>query len=305
MLAERLGFDSVWLRDHVAFRPHTHESQDPTFLEMFLVMSAIVSVTTRVAVGSAALIPFRSPIHTALLLASLDRLSGPGRVISGWGLGRYDYEFDAVNMGTWDRRAVVHEQMSIVRRLLSGETVRHQGRYYRFEAIRLNPVPPSGSVQFFYCGSSRAAVRRAVELFDGWGPVRKPRFELSRYVHMLRTISGSAGRPVPKLAVSAMASPARTVEEGVRKADLPKLLVDANHLFDPRPDGRKFETAADFDGALVAGPSDVIAEEVRLYERLGADHFIFDLRHRFADWDECVQQLGEEVLPRLRAQAVA
>ena len=86
---EALGFDAVWVRDHVVFHPHAYEPQDLTHVDPFVVLSALAAVTTSVVLGTATLIPHRHPIHTALLLGSLDYLA-PGRVIAGWGIGAND-----------------------------------------------------------------------------------------------------------------------------------------------------------------------------------------------------------------------
>lgn len=77
------------------------------------------------------------------------------------------------------------------------------------------------------------------------------------------------------------------------------MLEHANRLgrWVPPPSGR-FENAEDIEGALVAGtPEDIVASVVKFHEA-GCEHIVFDLRFRFSEWLECVQLVGEEVLPR-------
>jgi hypothetical protein len=85
--------------------------------------------------------------------------------------------------------------------------------------------------------------------------------------------------------------------------------IDVNNLIDEaynfamwvKPPSGKFETLADIHGVILAGsPADIVRES-RAYEQAGADHIVYDLRLRFADWYEQIDLLGTEVLPALRA----
>jgi hypothetical protein len=67
----------------------------------------------------------------------------------------------------------------------------------------------------------------------------------------------------------------------------------------PLPPSGKFETLAYLDGAAIAGPADVIVEEVRAFHKIGVEHFVFDFRTRFARFGECIEMVSAEVLPPL------
>lgn len=299
--AERYGFDSVWLRDHVSYIAHTWENPDLTFIDPFVAMSAMASVTDRLILGTAGIIPHRSPLHLAGLLASLDFIAGPNRVIAGLAVGAYDKEFAAIGMGGWDRREVVQEQVEILRKLWTGEKVTHRGKYYQFDEMEIHPTPAPGSVEVWYCGTSSAAVRRAVEYCDGWGLTRLPRRDIAARLKRMRKLAAEAGKPTPVVGVNVHASPGRTKEEAERKVDFSNLLAEGPQHYSLPPSG-KFETLEDIDGVVIAGPAEVFVEEVRKTLALGQEitHLVFDLRNRFAEWDECMQFLGEEVLPLLR-----
>ena len=66
------------------------------------------------------------------------------------------------------------------------------------------------------------------------------------------------------------------------------------------PESGGWDSPDDLEGALLAGPPEVIVGETRKYQRVGLSHLVYDLRFRFDDWDECLAMLGEEVLPELR-----
>jgi probable F420-dependent oxidoreductase len=297
--AEQLGFDAVWVRDHIVFRPHAYEPADLTHVDPFVVLSAVAAVTRSIVLGTATLIPHRHPIHAALLLGSLAFVAGPGRVVAGWGIGGNDAEFAALGMGGWDRRKVLPEQIAAMRALWSGEPVSFEGEFYRFRDVAIKPVPGRrDAIPIWYGGNSPAAVRRAVEYCDGWIPSRMPRRDVRERIARMERLAVEAGRPRPLAAVIPYVSPGRTVEEAATAFDLDELISTAAKQSLPPPSGR-FQTLEDLDGAAIAGPADVIVEHVRAFQAVGIEHLAFDLRTRFDRYEECLEMLGTEVLPRL------
>ena len=94
----------------------------------------------------------------------------------------------------------------------------------------------------------------------------------------------------------------RNQEAALRGIDI-KGLIDDAHNFSSwvKPPSGTFATLEDIGGVILAGsPADIVRES-RTYERLGADHIVYDLRLRFTDWFEQIDLLGTEVLPALRA----
>src|SRR5690606_21521279 len=72
---EEMGYDSVWVRDHLMYTPHGGmDSSDPTFFEPLLTLAAIAGQTERVKLGTAVLVPIRWPVKLAQNLATLDAL---------------------------------------------------------------------------------------------------------------------------------------------------------------------------------------------------------------------------------------
>jgi probable F420-dependent oxidoreductase len=298
--AERYGFDSLWVRDHLVYHPHRMESPDRTHVDSFVALALVAAVTERVTLGTAALVPHRHPINTARLLSSLELVAGPGRVIAGVGIGTFDHEFNAGGLAGLDRRELLPEQVEIIRRLWSGQEVSYQGKFYAFEQVDLHPTPASpDSIPFWYCGNSPASVRRAVEYCQGWMPGRitLPTFE--RRVERLRQLAEQAGKPAPTAAAIPITSPAGSREAALAGVDWQEMCRSAPRGWVLPPSGR-FEQPADLEGALIAGPPDLIIEATRKYQQAGLSHLVYDLRFRFGDWDDCLAILGEEVLPELR-----
>jgi probable F420-dependent oxidoreductase len=297
--AEDLGFDAIWVRDHVVFRPHHHEGQDRTFIDPLVVLSAAAAVTETIKLATGCLIVHRHPVHTALLMGSLARMAGSDRIIMGFGLGSFDHEFDAVGMGGWDRRVVIEEQVEILRKLWTGDTVSHDGEYYQFQDVDIHPTPYGGDLPIWYSGTSVASIRRAVEYCDGWIPGRMPRRDYRKRLDRMAEMAAAAGKPTPSAGVIPYTSPGKTLEEAQRAFDLDGLLEEARRRY-TLENGGEISRIEHLDGAIIAGPPDHIAGEVRAYEDAGCRHFVFDLRLRFDDWLEALAMVGEEVLPLLR-----
>jgi len=304
VLAEELGFDAVWVRDHVVFHPHHHEGQNPTFMDPMTVLAAVSAVTDRIKLGTGCLIPHRHPVHTALLFGSLAVLAGSDRIIVGVGLGSFDHEFDIVGMSEWDRRVVMQEQVEILRKLWTGKTVSHAGEYYQFTDADIHPTPYAHDLPIWYSGTSLASLRRAVEYCDGWIPGRMPRRTFRQRVERLETLAEAAGKPRPRVGVIPYTSPGRTMEEAKGAFDLQALIDEARRRY-ALPDGGVISELEHLDGAIIAGPPENIAAEVRAFEDAGCEHFVFDLRLRFDAWEACLRIIGEEVLPQLRGNREA
>jgi probable F420-dependent oxidoreductase len=298
---ENSGFDSVWVRDHLVFHPHQSEDPDRTFLDPFVVLSAVAGVTSRVILGTAALIPHRNPVHTALLVGSLDFLAGPNRIVLGMGLGSFDHEFAAAGMSGWDRRIVIEEQVDVMRKLWTGQEVTHSGTYYKFEDTDVHPSPAAGNVPIWYLGTSPASVRRAVEYCEGWMPGRMPLFDYTQRIKRMTRLSEEAGRELPRTGTIPYVVTGKNHEEAVANADVPALLSEASRKY-KLADGSAPSELADLDGAVIVGNPDEVLAGVRRCQDAGADHFIFDLRLRFKDWEDALAEIGEEILPILHRE---
>lgn len=299
-LAERYGFDSLWVRDHLVLEPHEGEGSATTFLDPFITLGLIAGATEKISLGTAAIIPLRHPLHTATMYASLEYLVGPGRVYAGMGLGRYDHEFVAVELDHARRGDILREQVEIIRALWRGEPVSHEGEFYRFRELRIDPAP-ADRIPIWFCGNAPGAVRRAVEYCDGWLPGRIPLKTYRTRVDQLRSQAAAAGRPSPLAGAGPLTSPARTREAALEKVDWQAVLRTARTTTWELPESGAWTTPEDLEGAIIAGPPDEIVRVTEEYQRAGLTHITYDLRFRFDDWTECVAVIGEEVLPLLRS----
>lgn len=297
---EELGFDAVWVRDHLIYEPRPYDDPNTTHFEPFVVLSAVAAVTKKLVLGTATLIPHRHPIYAALLLGTLHRFVGDGRLVAGWGLGGHDIDFKSIGIGDWDRKKVIPEYIDALRQVLSGRKVDFDGEFYKFAGVAIQPVPGDDpKLPIWYGGASKAAARRAVEFCDGWIGSRMPVRDLSERVQRMERLAAEAGKPRPTVCAIPYVSPGRTVEEAARSFNMAELCRAMTKQCVPPPSGA-FRDLDDLDGAAIAGPADVIAERVRRFQDAGVQHFVFDFRTRFAEFEDCVERVGAEVLPLLR-----
>src|SRR5258708_6358413 len=177
-LAEDVGFDSVWVRDHLVFEPHGEmEKPNRTFYDALTTLTAIGAVTERIELGTGSLIPFRHPLVTALMAGTITQLVGP-RLILGFGAGTFDHEFDAIGWGDRDRVELVRSNAEILRRVFTENDVDYSDDNFTFNDITIEPKPVGGRVPFWYCG---ATPRSARLVFDF-------RFKFDRFFEQIKLL---------------------------------------------------------------------------------------------------------------------
>lgn len=188
--AEALGFDSVWIGDHVAFHGPT--------LDSLAALSYVAALTRRVRIGPCVyLLALRPPTIAAKLCGSLDVLSG-GRVVFGVGVGgEFPKEFEACGVPLRERGARVDEGIAVCRALWGPSPASFEGRFTRFTDVVLEPKPVQpGGPPIWIGGRSDAALRRAARVGDGWVSylVTPERFRAS--LEKIEAFAREIGRPL-------------------------------------------------------------------------------------------------------------
>ena len=163
--AESLDYDSVWIGDSLFDKPR-HEP--------LIMLAGIAGCTTRVAIGTAVLLPaLRNPVLLAQQAATLDQISA-GRLILGIGIGSGNpgarAEFVAAGVPYEKRVGRLLEAMRLCRALWSGEPVDWDGRW-QLSGATLGPMPHrAGGPPIWMGGTSPGSIQRAGRYFDGWMP---------------------------------------------------------------------------------------------------------------------------------------
>lgn len=193
---EGLGFDSLWVSDHVIV-PAGERYIPEDMLEPLALMSWLASATSRLTLGVSVLIlPYRDPVVTAKFLSSVDVLSG-GRVVLGVGAGWLEKEFEALSAPFEERGAVTDEYLRVLRNLWETETSSFEGRWKRYDDMRMFPKAApgrTGTIPIVVGGNARPSIRRAGELGDGWHPINQSPAELRSSIADYRAACERFGR---------------------------------------------------------------------------------------------------------------
>lgn len=294
-MCEELGFESVWVRDHLLWHPHGMEKAGLKFVEPFVTLAAIAAVTKKVLLGTAVLIPVRWPLKLSQNLASLSYLAG-GRVIAGIGLGSTPAELSAAGLNGEQRVDIVRETVEICRQIWKENNASYKGKVFSFEDATIEPKP-AAPIPFFYGGSTRASIRRVAEYCDGWIAGRVPMATFDDRLKYLRTLTDR------EIALANI--PIVCIEKDRAKA-LAKVNVEelagssegSKHWVKP-PSGR-FATIEDLEGLLIAGNPDDCAREIEKFRQRGIEHLVLDLRLQYDRYEEILQLISAELLPRYR-----
>jgi probable F420-dependent oxidoreductase len=161
-LAEALGFDSIWVGDHVLWYVPV---PDP-----MVMLGAIAAGCERAGLGTGVLLaPLRPAVVVAKQAATVDQLCG-GRLILGVGVGGENAaEYESAGVPLSERGQRLDETIEACRLLWSGRTVSYAGSHIRLDGVRLDYLPARpGGPPVWVGGRSEAALRRAGRLGDGW-----------------------------------------------------------------------------------------------------------------------------------------
>lgn len=298
--AEELGFDSVWVRDHLVFEPHGEmEKPNRTFYDALTTLTAIGAVTDKLELGTGSLIPFRHPLVTALMAGTMTQLLG-NRLILGFGAGTFDHEFEAIGWGDKNRVEMVRSNAEILKRVFTENDVTYDDGIFNFENVTIEPKP-TGDIPFWYCGATPRSARLAAEYADGWMPGRISLASIEKRMGVMKEITDQNGRPMPTVGVIPPTSVEDTREEALKHVNVPGLLAWANKAkFAVKPPSGTFETVEDLEGQLIVGDPDQVVQEIKKFQQTGVEHVVFDFRFKFDRFFEQIELLGTEVLPKVR-----
>jgi len=163
--AEEVGFDSIWLGDHLLYRGDGRPERGPW--DSWTMLAALAASTERVRLGPlVACSAFHPPGMLARMATTIDEVSG-GRFVLGIGAGWNQTEFDAFGIAFAERASRFEEAFEIVRRLLRGERVTFEGRFSRVENAVLLPEPRR-RVPLMVGSNGDRVLRAALPHVDAW-----------------------------------------------------------------------------------------------------------------------------------------
>src|SRR5262249_54540386 len=249
---EALGFDSVWIEDHLLFRQDGRASQG--VWEGWAVIAAIAAMTTRVEIGSlVSCMSFRNPAYFAKLADTIEEISG-GRLILGVGAGWPEPEYRAFGFPFDHRVSRFEEGLRIVHGLLRHGAVDFVGRFHEARECELRPRGPRPGGPPILIGSIGARMLTLLARYaDLWN------------AYFTHTKNQPAGRVPPRDPIDAACR-----EAGRDPATLGRTAA----VFVDMAPGRRASPPlpAHWSFAPLAGSPERLADELRAYAREGIGH---------------------------------
>jgi probable F420-dependent oxidoreductase len=283
--AEALGFYYITVADHIVVPqeisipyPYTVDGKYPGtgyHLETLMTMGFLAGATRSIRfVTSVMIAPYRNPVITAKMLATLDVLSN-GRVTAGIGVGWMKEEFENLQAPNFaERGKVTDEYIHAFRVLWTQDDACFNGNHCKFNDITFLPKPvQQPAIPIWIGGHSRQAIRRAAQLGDGWHPIGgvptiplEPE-DMKRDLDLLADFAHAAGRDPKKIHIALKGS-----------------------LFDreKKIEGRRRH---------FMGTAEDIASDIRAYRDAGVHTLIFDVRRpSFTETLERMEWLAKDVI---------
>ena len=235
--ADRLGYESAWLPEHMVFPIHMTRSpypgqehppvppETPVF-DSLAYLSFLAGRTERIRLGTHIyLLALRHPFAAARAVQTLDVVSG-GRAEVGIGAGWLESEWEAIGLDFHTRGRRLDEAVEVCRRLWTERVVEHHGRFYDFDQVMFEPKPIQQPPPLHVGGESDAALRRAARLGDGWIGMGHTLESVGQAVARLRQFREEAGRSAARFEVS-VSGPVNDRDEVLRweEAGVDRLIV--------------------------------------------------------------------------------
>jgi probable F420-dependent oxidoreductase len=198
---EEVGFTHLLAYDHVVGAdPAVHTGWagpydvHTTFHEPLVMFGYLAAVTTTLELVTGVIIlPQRQTVLVAKQAAEVDLLS-EGRLRLGVGLGWNAVEYEALNENFANRGKRSEEQVALLRRLWTEQTVTFDGQHHRVTGAGLAPLPVQRPIPVWVGAASRPALERAGRLADGWFPMMSPGPQLDEAREIVERSAIEAGR---------------------------------------------------------------------------------------------------------------
>ncbi|MFN8633107.1 MAG: LLM class flavin-dependent oxidoreductase [Chloroflexota bacterium] len=284
---EQLGFDAVWLPDHYYYdRPWGID----TFPEVWTLLTAITMKTERVRLGTNVLsATFRHPGMLAKMAGALQELAD-GRLIVGIGAGNQVHENTAFGH-TFERRVgAFKEYLPILTKLLAGETVTAEGRYFQLQNASLRTFVPhvpvwvaSGGPQMFELTARYA---------EGWnmaGGGTDPAATREKY-EAFAAACRAVGKDAKDFDVCKQTFVGIAADEAAKKRMIEELA--ARHKVTPE----------ELPSRVLVDTPDGMAETLRAFTSVGVNHHIFatSASVEWPNYQDALECIAREVVPRAR-----
>jgi len=280
---DQLGFDSLWVCDHLYGVPLPGL---PIF-EGWSELAAVAAVTERAQLGSLVTPPFfRNPAVFAKQIATIDQISG-GRTIVGLGAGWFEAEFKAYGCdfpAIGERMRALDESAEILKRMWTEERVTFEGRHFSVADVACEPKPVRLPPLLIGGGGERALMGIAVRHADIWNNLAVFQPQLGAKVEALRRRCHELGRDFDTIEVSQQC----VVVIGEDEEKARSFLEKAKEIYGGHMGGSIEEHG-------IWGAPDAVIERIERHRALGCTLFVIEFFGR--DTTVPARLFAEKVMP--------
>lgn len=284
---EDWGLDAVWVTEGVA--------NQMAALDPLLAMGAFAHYTRKITVGTCVLLlPLRNPALLAKEVATLDFLS-EGRIVLGIGVGGSSNsgitDFHACNVPVKERGARSDEALEIMIKLWTGEPVSHDGRFYQFENVKMEPRPVQEPHPPLWAGGQAEGVlKRTARYCDGFVPMGITPEEYGQMWSRVEGYGEQYGRDTSSITKAAHLyfSMGRSREEA---REVARDILTERYGWDPQ---------LDEDGRYAFGTAEDCIETIEGFVKAGVTDFVFNTTRPLPEVLEHVERLATEIMPHFK-----
>jgi probable F420-dependent oxidoreductase len=303
VMAEELGFESVWGNDHIASQRYVQAQFDdpPNYYDPLEYLAYVSAKTARIRLATCVIVlPFRHPVVAAKQLATLDHLSG-GRLVVGVGIGAYREEFEALQPGVaLHRGRYAEEAIRSLQLLFTQRRASFDGEYIRFADVESYPKPRQAVLPILSGGNSAGSKDRAARLGQGWLPACLTPAEVAAGISEIRKTAADAGRELPagfEVAMQMGVAVGATAEAAAGQFESSHIYT---HMRSLSKSTLKDQQIGDFAARNLIGTPDQIAEQVRRYAAAGVDCLagLLFAANTMAETVEQIRLFRDEVMVR-------
>ena len=279
---EEMGFDSVWVADHMT-------GQYPTLIafEAWTLLGAVAMATSSVRIGTLVTpITFRHPALLAMSATTVDHASG-GRLEMGLGIGGAPVDQAVLGAGDWpgpERVARLEEQVLLLDQLLRGEQIDHHEGYYKTDGAIVTPALQHPRPPIVIAGEGPRLIDRAARRADAWNTLGG------------QPMRGGGAPAVPlEQAIVATGRRVALLEEACRRIDR-----------DPGTVRRMLLAYRVSPEMFLSG--DAFTDYVGRYREAGIDEFVFywpvdpSSFERVPAFERALERIARDQIPSLRAR---
>ena len=284
---EALGFDSVWVCDHL----YGPQSPQLPILEAWSMVSAVAAITERVQIGTLVTpAGMRNPAQLGKVIATADNIAG-GRVIAGLGGGWMAREFTDFGMPfltVGERLRQLEETVELLRRMWGDEAeVSYGGEFVQADNVVCQPKPPRRVPILIGGAGEKVTLKLVAQHADIWNNQAGQQHALGRKMDVLKRHCDAVGRDADEIVASqqCLVAIAPDAERAGPMADRAEKIF-GGHMGDPK-------------GPLaITGTPERCAEQIRKHIDLGCTMFVMEFFGK--DTLEPARLFAEQVLPDFR-----